>query len=125
MSLIRDGQDKNGLKQHQAKIEVESNPFGNTFGPKAQRKRVKLSVNSWEDLAGESAKLYDEYEDRLDEAYCLAGNGVRDDQEPPNGLDEEHPNTATANEPVFSKGKSRRIWNEVRLLGTIPDIHAY
>lgn len=37
MSLIRDGEGKNGLKQHQAKMQVESAPFGDTFGPKAQR----------------------------------------------------------------------------------------
>src|SRR5438034_3137425 len=42
MSLIRDGQGKNGLKQHAAKIAVEALPFKDTFGPKAQRKRVKL-----------------------------------------------------------------------------------
>ena len=35
MSLIRDAENtKNGVKQHQAKIAVESAPFADTFGPK-------------------------------------------------------------------------------------------
>ncbi len=44
MSLIRDGSDTNGLKKHQAKMAIESSPFAEVFGSKAQRKRVKLSV---------------------------------------------------------------------------------
>src|SRR6266487_490753 len=51
LSLIRDGQGKNGLKEHQAKIAVEASPFAEVFGPKAQRKRVKLGVSTLEDLA--------------------------------------------------------------------------
>lgn len=31
MSLVRDGQGKNGVKEHQAKIQVESAPFGDTL----------------------------------------------------------------------------------------------
>lgn len=50
MTLIRDAETKNGIKQHAAKIQVESRPFGDTFGPKAQRKRVKLGVGSLKDL---------------------------------------------------------------------------
>lgn len=45
MSLIRDGSDTNGLKEHQAKMTVESSPYSEVFGSKAQRKRVKLSVS--------------------------------------------------------------------------------
>ncbi|KAK5130205.1 GTPase required for pre-60S ribosomal subunit nuclear export and maturation [Cryomyces antarcticus] len=60
MSLINDGKGTNGLKQHQAKMTVETSPFGTTFGPKAQRKRVKIGVSSLEDLAGESVKMHDQ-----------------------------------------------------------------
>ena len=42
MTLINEPKNVNGLKQHQAKIAVESQPFSDTFGPKAQRKRPKL-----------------------------------------------------------------------------------
>jgi hypothetical protein len=68
MSLIRDGQGKNGLKEHQAKMTVEAAPFSDVFGPKAQRKRVKLGVGSLEDLAEDSVKSHDTYLDRLEQA---------------------------------------------------------
>lgn len=108
MSLIRDGQP-NGLKQHQAKIAVEASPFSETFGPKAQRKRVKLGVGSIEDLAGESVKMHDQYLERLDLAKLLSGNSGAAGE----GADNEDGNLTAAREPVFSKGQSKRIWNEL------------
>ncbi|KAL8644683.1 MAG: hypothetical protein Q9226_007639 [Calogaya cf. arnoldii] len=111
MSLINDGQGKNGLKQHRAKIEVESAPFGDTFGPKAQRKRVKLGVGSLEDLAGETVKMQDDYLERLEQAKELSGNAGQED-----AAGEAVPEEATlttAREPIFSKGQSKRIWNEL------------
>ena len=111
MSLVRDGQGKNGLKQHQAKMQVESAPYGDTFGPKAQRKRVKLGVGSLEDLAGETVKMHDTYLDRLDQAKLLSGNsGV---EEPVGEANAEDAVLSTAVEPIFSKGQSKRIWNEL------------
>ena len=111
MSLVRDGQGRNGIKEHQAKIEVQSAPFGDTFGPKAQRKRVKLGVGSLEDLAGETEKMHDTYLDRLEQAKLLSGtSGVEED------VGEAVPEDAvllTAKEPIFSKGQSKRIWNEL------------
>ena len=111
MSLIRDGEGKNGLKQHQAKMQVESAPFGDTFGPKAQRKRVKLGVGSLEDLAGESTKMHDTYLERLEQAKLLSGTSSLEEQ-----AGEAAPEDAvlsTAKEPIFSKGQSKRIWNEL------------
>ena len=111
MTLIRDGKGKNGLKQHQAKIAVESSPFGDTFGPKAQRKRVKLGVGSLEDLAGESVKMHNTYIDRLEQANLLSGTSDNREQ-----IGETAPEDAaltTAREPIFSKGQSKRIWNEL------------
>ena len=111
MSLIRDGEGKNGLKQHQAKMQVESAPFGDTFGPKAQRKRVKLGVGSLEDLAGESTKMHDTYLERLEQAKLLSGTSGLEEQ-----TGEAAPEDAvlsTAKEPIFSKGQSKRIWNEL------------
>ncbi|UNI23699.1 GTPase required for pre-60S ribosomal subunit nuclear export and maturation [Purpureocillium takamizusanense] len=101
MSLIRDGQDTNGIKQHKAKMTVESSPFADTFGPKAQRKRVKLGVSSLEDLADDTEKSMDSYQDRLEQAKLLSGQGGDDEQVP------------MAIEPVFDKGQSKRIWNEL------------
>jgi nuclear GTP-binding protein len=109
MSLIRDNENmKNGIKQHQAKIAVESAPFGDTFGPRSQRKRVKLAFGSLEDLADESVKMHDTYIDRLEEKQLLSGQSaaVGEESEPDVEL-------TTAREPIFSKGQSKRIWNEL------------
>lgn len=109
MSLIRDNDTVNGLKQHQAKMAIENNPFGDTFGPKAQRKRVKLGVSSLEDLAGETATLQKSYNDKQD-------NGTHDDGTPIVAGDvgeTEEKSLTTARESVFSKGQSKRIWNEL------------
>lgn len=111
MSLIRDGQDKvNGIKQHQAKMTIDTAPFSDTFGPKAQRKRVKIGVSSIEDLAGETVKLHDTYLDRLEQAHLLSGLSGAATEE---GDDFEAGTTSAAREAVFSKGQSKRIWNEL------------
>lgn len=111
MSLIRDGQDKvNGVKQHQAKMAIETAPFSDTFGPKAQRKRVKVGVSSIEDLAGETVKSHDDYLDRLEQAHLLSGNAGPSAE---GGDDFDMETSAAAREAVFSKGQSKRIWNEL------------
>ena len=109
MSLIRDNDGVNGLKQHKAKMEIENNPFNDTFGPKAQRKRVKLGVTSLEDLAGETAKTQESYMEKHDQetfedgAPIVSGDvGTMEDTI-----------LGTARESVFSKGQSKRIWNEL------------
>jgi len=107
MSLIRDGQGKTGLKRHRAKIAVEAAPFGATFGPKAQRKRVKLGVDSLEDLAGESVKMHDTYLERLEEAKLLSGTSGQEEQAGEAAPEED--TLATAREPIFSKGQVRLI----------------
>ncbi|KAH7153033.1 NUC091 domain-containing protein [Dactylonectria macrodidyma] len=107
MSLIRDGgkDTQNGIKQHQAKMTVETAPFSDVFGPKAQRKRVKLGVSSLMDLADDTEKSMDTYQERLEQAKLLSGNSgdVDDDGKP----------ITMAIEPVFDKGQSKRIWNEL------------
>ena len=111
MSLVRDGEGKNGLKQHQAKMQVESAPFGDTFGPKAQRKRVKLAVDSLQDLAGESVKMHESYLEKQEQAKLLSGEPRQEEQ-----VGEAEPDDTimtTSNEPIFSKGQSKRIWNEL------------
>ncbi|PHH59422.1 hypothetical protein CDD81_3208 [Ophiocordyceps australis] len=104
MSLIRDGQGINGIKQHKAKMAMESSPFADVFGPKAQRKRVKLGVSSMTDLVDDTEKSMDIYQDRSEQARLLSGvSGVEDYQGP----------STIAVEPVFDKGQSKRIWNEL------------
>jgi nuclear GTP-binding protein len=109
MSLIRDGQNVNGIKTHQAKMTVEGAPFSQTFGPKSQRKRPKLSVGTMEDLADDSSRQLDTYTDKLDQAMLLSeqtGEAV-----PVPGLAGAEVDTAA--EPVFKKGQSARIWKEL------------
>ncbi|OAA73428.1 nucleolar GTP-binding protein 2 [Cordyceps fumosorosea ARSEF 2679] len=106
MTLIRDGQDTtNGLKQHKAKMTLETAPFSGVFGPKAQRKRVKLDVANLDDLAEGTEKSMDTYEERLEQAKLLSGESGTTD--PDDGT------FAMAIEPVFDKGQSKRIWNEL------------
>jgi nuclear GTP-binding protein len=118
-SLIHDDatEKKNGLTQHKAKMVVETSSFKDTFGPKAQRKRVKLDLGNFGDLAGESVKMHETYLERLEEAKMLSGNppteGVNE-----NGDDDRDWNTGSgtlklAKEAIFSKGQSKRIWNEL------------
>ena len=104
MSLIRDGQGENGLKQHQAKIAVESAPFSDTFGPKSQRKRVKMGVASLEDLAGETEKMHDHYLERLEHSKLLSGTSGQEDQAG-NDYNNDSGTLTAAREPIFSKGQ--------------------
>lgn len=110
MSLIRDGDGVNGVKQHQAKMAIETAPYGDTFGPKAQRKRVKMGVTSLEDLAGETAKIHDSYLEKTDQSTHADGTPIisGDDM-----ATEDTGTLTTARESVFSKGQSKRIWNEL------------
>ncbi|KIN02330.1 hypothetical protein OIDMADRAFT_41442 [Oidiodendron maius Zn] len=111
MTLIRDGQGKDGIKQHQAKMAVEASPFGDIFGPKAQRKRVKLGVSSLVDLAEDSVKSHDNYLDRLEEQKLLSGNSGSEQVGEAAAADEGY--ITSAREAIFSKGQSKRIWNEL------------
>ena len=114
MSLIRDDETKtkNGLKQHKAKMVIEASSFGDAFGPKAQRKRVKLGINSFDDLAGESVKMHDTYLDRLEEQKLLSGQSG-EAQQPDDAETEDNGTISAPRESIFSKGQSKRIWNEL------------
>jgi len=111
MTLIRDGQGKNGIKQHQAKMTIEGVPFADTFGPKMQRKRVKLGVSSVEDLAESTTKSHDSYLDRLDEQLLLSGNSGAEPVGEAVKADDGY--ITSAREAIFNKGQSKRIWNEL------------
>ncbi|PYH92890.1 NGP1NT-domain-containing protein [Aspergillus ellipticus CBS 707.79] len=111
MSLIRDDKGVNGLKQHQAKMAIENSPFSDTFGPKAQRKRVKLGVSSLEDLVGETDKMQTAYIEKSDHATHDDGTMVVDGDDV--GVVDDNSSAPTAKESVFLKGQSKRIWNEL------------
>ncbi|PTU24126.1 hypothetical protein P175DRAFT_0497246, partial [Aspergillus ochraceoroseus IBT 24754] len=111
MSLIRDNNTVNGLKQHEAKMAIETSPYSDTFGPKAQRKRVKLGVSSIEDLAGETVKTHDAFVEKTDQALHEDGTFVVSGDDVVNEVNLG--TLQTAKESVFSKGQSKRIWNEL------------
>lgn len=114
MSLIKDDETKkNGLKQHRAKITVETSPFSDTFGPKAQRKRPKLAVSSLEDMVGESDRMQETYLDRQEQIRMLANPGGALEEGKDSGDRADDGQLTTAREPIFSKGQSKRIWNEL------------
>ena len=118
MSLIRDpAQGKNGVKEHGAKVAVQSVPFAETFGPKAQRKRVKLGVGSLQDLAEESERMEERYKERTEEMRLLSGKSAEEGggrgEEADMGKEEDDGTLTAAREPIFSKGQSKRIWNEL------------
>lgn len=57
--------------------------------------------------------MHDTYLERLEQAQMLSGNASIKEQ-----AGEAAPEAAvlsTAREPIFSKGQSKRIWNEVRV----------
>ena len=115
MSLIRDDETKtkNGVKIHQAKMLVESSSFSDTFGPKAQRKRVKLGLSSFDDLAGDTIKQHETYLDREEQARLLSGQlGAYADEDRKDDVQESGV-LAAPRESIFSKGQSKRIWNEL------------
>ncbi|OJJ71145.1 hypothetical protein ASPBRDRAFT_44070 [Aspergillus brasiliensis CBS 101740] len=111
MSLIRDDKGVNGLKQHEAKMAIENNPFSDTFGPKAQRKRVKLGVSSLADLAGETAKMHDAFIEKSDHATHEDGTMVVNGDDV--AVEDDSSAAPIAKEAVFLKGQSKRIWNEL------------
>lgn len=73
---------------------MDTEPFGNTFGPRAQRKRPRLDVGTFEELS----KLGDE--------------PTRDPQARPSTSVDEGTH-ADYIEPIYSKGTSRRIYGEL------------
>jgi nuclear GTP-binding protein len=117
MSLINDNKGKervDGLLQHAAKIKIEGEKFGATFGPNAQRKRPKLAVSSIEDLAASTGTDLDTYDERRKDKAMLSGQTL--DEEPANDQAYFIPDAGeltSSREAIFSKGQSKRIWNEL------------
>ncbi|KIR54428.1 nucleolar GTP-binding protein 2 [Cryptococcus gattii Ru294] len=100
MGLLQDDTKDSGGRPH----IVETEPFGDTFGPKAQRKRPRLDIGSIEELGESSAAAAAAAEAATAESQA---NGTAD------LADVYHPTTSTAREPIYAKGTSRRIWGEL------------
>jgi nuclear GTP-binding protein len=76
---------------------LDADPFDQTFGPKAQRKKPKLAVSDMAELASHASQK-------------LSGYCSDDDQGLPSedaGIKKQLQN------PIFQKGQSKRIWNEL------------
>lgn len=95
MGLIQDESEQATKRVH----IVETEPFANTFGPKAQRKRPRLDVGSLSELGESSAATDAKIEDT-----------VSADQEAAAAF---HPTRSLASAPAYAKGTSRRIWAEL------------
>lgn len=99
MSLL---DEKDTTESPTAKI-LETESYSKTFGPKAQRKKINVAASSLEELAEMTSKDNEEFEEKQTLAPTLGLMG---------GIDTDE-FTAEAKEYIFSKGQSKRIWNEL------------
>jgi hypothetical protein len=80
---------------------VETEPFHDTFGPKAQRKRPRLDVGTFEELSASSAAVEAAASAASSSAHPITLEAV------------EAKTHADYIEPIYSKGTSRRIYGEL------------
>nr|XP_055066511.1 nucleolar GTP-binding protein 2 [Misgurnus anguillicaudatus] len=93
MSLLHDR-----IKAHNSKVHIlDTETFETTFGPKAQRKRPNLSVGELKDFAEQAEVSSQSYSAEKDRDLVTEDSGVRDE----------------AQEEIFKKGQSKRIWGEL------------
>ncbi|KIJ54063.1 hypothetical protein M422DRAFT_25036 [Sphaerobolus stellatus SS14] len=95
MALLDDAQNPNLRKRSHI---VETEPFVNTFGPKAQRKRPRLDVGTFEELSEAITKG--------EEEAAVAGPSTL-------AAAVDAPTHADYIEPIYSKGTSKRIYGEL------------
>jgi nuclear GTP-binding protein len=106
MGLIQDeSKNASGKRPH----IVDTEPFSNTFGPKAQRKRPRLDMGSFEEL-GENTAAIDE---AADEAAAMMT--LEEAQAAKEAAREAAYGNARSlvSAPIYQKGTSRRIWGEL------------
>eukprot|EP00051_Salpingoeca_urceolata_P007069 m.93888 g.93888 ORF g.93888 m.93888 type:complete len:677 (-) comp15106_c0_seq3:57-2087(-) len=76
---------------------LDTQPFETTFGKKAQRKRPNLAASDVSELAKSVEEKHEQYDVTKDRDLVLEDEGWREE----------------AREPIFQKGQSKRIWNEL------------
>ncbi|KAI5981392.1 NGP1NT-domain-containing protein [Pisolithus albus] len=103
MALLDDAANPNLRKRSHI---VETEPFSETFGPKAQRKRPRLDVGSFEELSKVGAAAFEEAVEAGSRAEGSSGAYQR-------VTDEFQSNYADQIDPIFAKGTSRRIYGEL------------
>ncbi|KIL00819.1 hypothetical protein PAXRUDRAFT_821276 [Paxillus rubicundulus Ve08.2h10] len=104
MALLDDAANPNVRKRSHI---VETEPFRETFGPKAQRKRPRLDVGTFEELSKLGAAAAEEAERTED----LGEGSSGDSQQILTG--DFKPTHSDYIEPIFAKGTSRRIYGEL------------
>ncbi|KAF9820749.1 hypothetical protein IEO21_01192 [Rhodonia placenta] len=95
MALLDDAANPNVRKRSHI---VETEPFKDTFGPKAQRKKPTLGVGTFEELSKVSTAAVDEAAAAVEAEEALAVF---------------EPTHADIIEPIYAKGTSRRIYGEL------------
>ncbi|NXX71151.1 NOG2 protein, partial [Spizella passerina] len=93
MSLFHDR-----IKPHTSRVHIlDTETFETTFGPKAQRKRPNLSASDVQSLVENAEASSESYDQGKDRDLVTEDTGVRNE----------------AQEEIFKKGQSRRIWGEL------------
>ncbi|KAH7915753.1 NGP1NT-domain-containing protein [Hygrophoropsis aurantiaca] len=103
MALLDDAANPNVRKRSHI---VETEPFSETFGPKAQRKKPRIEVGTFEELSKVGAAAAAEQEDKDALREGPSGDGqTTTTMEPATHADYI--------EPIYAKGTSRRIYGEL------------
>ncbi|KAJ4000235.1 NGP1NT-domain-containing protein [Lentinula boryana] len=101
MALLDDAANPHTQKRSHI---VETEPFSETFGPKAQRKRARLDAADFEELGKLGAAAED-----ANDITAATENVI----EPLASSIVEPQTHADYNEPIYAKGTSRRIYGEL------------
>ncbi|KAG6335457.1 hypothetical protein ID866_3631 [Astraeus odoratus] len=121
MALLDDAANPNLRKRSHI---VETEPFSETFGPKAQRKRPRLDAGTFEELsklgaaAIEEAELADNHGEGSsgEPTFCVLLLSSHKDSPGANQQSASadlQSNYADYIDPIFAKGTSRRIYGEL------------
>ncbi|NWI61456.1 NOG2 protein, partial [Calyptomena viridis] len=86
------------IKPHTSRVHIlDTETFETTFGPKSQRKRPTLCVGDVQSLVDKAEASSGTYDQGKDRDLVTEDTGVRDE----------------AQQEIFKKGQSRRIWGEL------------
>ncbi|XP_065553516.1 nucleolar GTP-binding protein 2 [Lathamus discolor] len=86
------------IKPHTSRVHIlDTETFETTFGPKAQRKRPNLSASDVQSLVENAEASSGAYDQGKDRDLVTEDTGVRDE----------------AQEDIYRKGQSKRIWGEL------------
>lgn len=93
MSLLHDR-----IQPHNAKVHIlDTESFETTFGPKSQRKRPNLFASDMQSLVENAEMSTESYDQGKDRDLVTEDTGVRNE----------------AQEEIYKKGQSKRIWGEL------------